>query len=533
MLSNLERPDNRISSLSNKSMNQNTVSTAKLSRRAWWGITAILSLASAIVGGVVTSRIFPSATPTSVEPRGAAPVPSKLVGHAIGSEPEKAEDEYEVVELPMDRWKFSDIQIQNVAESPFTKTIQLTGKVSLNQDRVAHIYPMIEGAVESVSVSLGQNVKANDILAIIHSREVGDAKLQLYQARLQLELAQTRDRLQSEIANNARELIHALRDGKPIHEIERAFRSKPMGDFRERALATYSNYLKSSADLSRLESVAESGAISGKQILNAEANRNADQATFQSRIEQIEYELGTSVLLSQQAVKEADAKVLVAATSLRILGCDQKDIEDINPLQQGESLSHYTIRAPFDGTVLTKDVALREQVRPDVMIVSIADLSTVWITADIYEENLPLLQSMEGRTVLVRNKALPEQTFEARVFTTGDIMDETTRTIAMRAIADNPQNLLKPGMFITVELSGSDEASRLQIPLSAVQEHEGRKFVFLHKGEEQFERRDVTLGESNDTSILVTDGLKAGEAVVVNGGFVLKSLMLSELMGEE
>ena len=158
-------------------------------------------------------------------------------------------------------------------------------------------------------------------------------------------MAQTKDRLQSEIAKNAHELIDALRQNKPIQDIELAFRSRPMGDFRERALATYSNYVKSAADLSRLAGISETGAISGKQLMSAEANRNADQATFQSRIEQIEYELGTSVLLSQQAVKEADAKVLVASTSLRILGCDQQDIDRIDPLQQGETLSHYNVRA--------------------------------------------------------------------------------------------------------------------------------------------------------------------------------------------
>jgi membrane fusion protein, heavy metal efflux system len=467
----------------------------------------------------------------------------RLVSHDVGQQETAelglptpnfaSERQLTLVELPEEQWENARIQLQETASSPFTKTIRLTGKIELNQDRIAHIYSMVEGAVDRVSVTLGQQVKENDLLAVIHSREVGAAKLQLYQARLQLELAQTKDRLQSEIAMNSRELIQALREDKPIREIEQMFRNRPMGDFRERVLATYSSYLKSAADVTRLKSIVESGAVSGNQLLTAEANRNADLATFQSRIEQIEYELGTSVLLSSQAVKEAEAMVLVASTSLTILGCDAEEISQINPAQQGELLSHYSIRAPFDGTVLTKDVVLREQVRSDVMLLSIADLSTVWVNANIYEEHLPLLNSMTDRTITIRNKAFPNRTFTASVFYTGEVMEEASRTITLRAVADNKDHLLKPGMFITVELTGAAEEEFIQVPTSAVQEHEGIKFVFVHRTGDQFERRDLKLGEANDTAIVVREGLTAGESVVVEGAFILKSAMLADLMGEE
>ncbi|MCO8124769.1 efflux RND transporter periplasmic adaptor subunit [Stieleria sp. TO1_6] len=435
--------------------------------------------------------------------------------------------------LAPEQWQASGIEIEAVNSGPFQKRFQLTGKISLNQDRLAHIYSMVEGTVDSVSVSLGQRVKTDDLLAVVHSREVGAAKLELYQARLQLELAKTKDRLQSEIAKNANQLIESLRQGADIKQIEREFRNRPMGDFRERALASYSNLLKSEADVDRLRSVAESGAVSGKQLLAATANRNADQATVQSRIEQIQYELNTSTLLTSQAVKVAQAKTLVAATSLKILNVDQNDIDTIDPAGQGESISHYAIRAPFDGTVLTKDVVLREQVRPDVMLLSIADLSTVWVTANIYEEHLPLLDSLKEQTVLVRNAALPDRVFQARVFYTGEIMDETTRTISLRAIADNADRALKPGMFVTIEFPSAHPTDVVQVPLSAVHEHDGKQFVFVHDQDGQFTRRDVVLGPANQSSVVVMQGVQAGQSVVVHGGFILKSQLLAELMGDE
>lgn len=437
-----------------------------------------------------------------------------------------------LVSLPQDQWRASGIRIEQVRRQPFAKTLRLTGKISLNQDRVAHIYSMVEGTVDDVSVRLGQTVKADDRLAVIHSREVGAAKLTLYQARLQLELARTQNELQTRIAENAAELLQALRANMDIQQIETKFRDRPMGDFRERALASYAAYLKSEADVLRLESVSQSGAVSGKILLAATAKRNADQATFQARIEQIQYELQTSTLMTGQAVKETEAKVLVAATNLRILNVDAKDIEEIDPAKQGETLSHYAIRAPFDGTVLTKDVVLREQVRPAVMLLSIADLSTVWVTANVYEEHLPLLDSFKDQTITLRNDALPELEFQAKVFYTGEIMDEATRTISLRAIADNAEHRLKPGMFVNVELPVQKPDS-IVILSSAVQQHEGKTFVFVLRDDKQFRRRDVTVGATSGETTVVRSGLREGESLVTGGGFILKSRLLAELLGEE
>lgn len=438
-----------------------------------------------------------------------------------------------VVTLSKENWKASGIRIEPVQRQAFSKSLNLTGKVSLNQDRVAHVYSMVEGTVDSVSVSLGQRVKADDLLAVIHSREVGAAKLELYQARLQLESKNNQNSLQQSIAANTNELLISLREGMSITQIERRFRDRPMGDFRERALASYAAYLKSEADVQRLQDVTENGAVSGKQLLAAISSRNADQATFQSRIEQIQYELQTSTLMSSQAVKEAEAKVLVAATSLKILNVGAEEIDEIDPAKQGEKLSHYPVRAPLDGTVLTKDVVLREQVRPDVMLLSIADLSTVWITANVYEEHLPLLDSFKDQTVTLRNDALPDRTFTAKVFYTGEIMDEATRTISLQAIAGNAEHHLKPGMFVNIELPIRQELHPILVPTSAVQEHEGKQFVFVLKGEDEFYRRDVQLGLANRQTVIVKQGLREGESIVTGGGFVLKSQLLAELLGDE
>ncbi|MGV3485474.1 MAG: efflux RND transporter periplasmic adaptor subunit, partial [Planctomycetaceae bacterium] len=174
-----------------------------------------------------------------------------------------------VVTLAKEDWEASGIRVEPAQRQAFSKNLKLTGKVSLNQDRVAHIYSMVEGTVDSVSVGLGQTVKANDLLAVIHSREVGAAKLELYQARLQLESKTKQNSLQEVIAANTNELLSSLRQGMSITDIERHFRDRPMGDFRERVLSSYAAYLRSEADVQRLQDVTLHGAVSGKQLLAA------------------------------------------------------------------------------------------------------------------------------------------------------------------------------------------------------------------------------------------------------------------------
>ncbi len=504
---------------------------ATASRRILLGAVAIASIASA--AGAIAMRSYDARRHETAAAENEADPTWLMKQQETATTTEKPNASSGTLKLPQDRWAVSGIELQPTRMGPFSTTVHLTGKVSLNQDRVAHIFPMVEGTVESVSVGLGETVKAEQLLATIHSREIGESKLKLFQARLQLEMAKTKHELQTEVARNVDDLLEALRENMPIEKIEAAFRSRPMGEYRERLLAAYSNYTKSQADVSRLQDISNSGAVSGKTLLSAEASRNADLATFQSRLEEVGYGLRMSTLLSSQSLKETETQAAVAETSLHILGVSDEELTKIDPVEQGQGISHYLLRAPFDGTVLTKDVVLSEQVRPDVMLLSIADLSTVWILADLYQEHIPLLNSLADQTVHLHSESWPDRTFEARVFFAGETMDESTRTISMRATADNAEHLLKPGMFVTVDLSGIAQQNALQVPLTAIQEHEGQKFVFVLRGEDQFVRRDIVVGSANELSIMIKEGLQPDESVVVEGGFILKSQMLAELMGEE
>ncbi len=444
-----------------------------------------------------------------------------------------AQDET-IVSLPRQQQQTVGIRLAPVVEQPFFQSIQMTGRVALNEERLAHIYPIVEGQVEAVDVALGKTVQAGDRLVVVRSREIGTAKLDLYQAKLQHEWAALNLRLQEEQTTNTQRLLQSLRTQDDIREIQQRFAGQNMGDYRERLLQAYASSLKSAADVQRLGGIVESGAVSAKQLHAAEAARNADQATFEARIEQIEYELKTAMLSAQQAVREAETRIAVCTTNLQIMGSERSEIDQIDPVRQGESVSDYVIRAPLSGTIISKDVVLKEQVRPDSQIMSIADLSTVWIEANVYEKDVPLLPSLKNQVLEIRNDAWPDRVFTATVFSSGDIMNETTRTIPLRALADNADRLLKPGMFITVSFhAGDPKKQMIQVPASAVQEHAGQHFVFVPQGNDSFKRRDVAIGMQGNNMTVITAGLTPQDQVVSHGGFVLKSLLLESLLGED
>lgn len=444
----------------------------------------------------------------------------------------ESKDQSSLIEFPIDRWETADIVVEPAGMKALHKELEVTGKIAIDEDRLAHIFPLAEGVVDEVSVHLGDQVNKGDVLTIVQSREVGQAKLQLYQNRLKRDQIEAQNKWTQQIVSNVQELIGMLRDDSDVAEIEKYFRGKPIGEYRNQLLSAYIGQHTSQRTVSRLSPLSESGAVSGKQLIEAESQWDAARATLQSLIEQIQQESLQEGLRSSHALKEIDTRVAVDEAALKVLGFDDEELKDINPKVQGEAVSHMPISAPFDGTIISKDVVLAERVGPETQIFSIADLSSVWVTADIYEDQLQQLENLRGKTIHLRSDAWPNRQFDAKVFYTGDLVDPESRTITLRAFADNKDGLLKPGMFVRVLFPQSSNTDVVQVPVEALQDYEGRSFVFIHLGDGRFEVRDVTTGGKTDESVEITEGIKTGEEVVVQGGFALKSKMLASLLEE-
>ncbi len=436
------------------------------------------------------------------------------------------------IEFPEESWAAAGLEMRAVQSGSFVENIELTGKVTLNEDNVTHIFPLVDGRVDEVKVRFGQKVKKGDLLLVVQSREVGQAMLKLSQNRLQLQFAINRDQWIQSVAENTKVMLDLIRKGTDIEDIEKQLKDRPLGEYRNRLMTAYIENYRSEKHLTRLSPLSKDGVVAGKQLLEAESEWKAAKATLQSLVEQIQQDSQQAAIISSQTVRELQTSVSVDETTLKILGFEDRDLVNVDPEVQGETIAHYPITAPFDGTVISKDAVLYERVGPERQIMSIADLSTVWVTTDIYEEHLPLLKQLEGQTIYLQSNAWPGQRFEATIFYTGDVVNESSRTVSMRATSNNADGFLKPGMFVTVEFPSVSLNDVLHVPDAAVMDHEGRSFVFVHRQGGKFERRDVTPGRRNTTDIEILNGVKEGDMVVTNGGFAIKSRMLSDLLSE-
>lgn len=438
----------------------------------------------------------------------------------------------EPILYPEDQWKAAGIGIGTVSRSPLKESIALTGKITLNEDRLAHIFPLVEGRVDAVHVRLGDRVRKGQTLVVLQSKEVGQRMLELFHDRMKLEFARARDAWTQEVGQNTLSLVEQMKADASVDQIEQAQKNRRLGDAREKLMTAYVTHRIAETNLQRLQPLTSTGAIPVRQIAEAESARDSARATLQAILEQTTQDVALSSRQSAQTVRELQTGIAIAETTLKILGFEDEDLQNIDPSTRGEELAHVSIVAPFDGTVISKDVVLLERAGPEQQILTIADLSSVWVSADIYEAHLPLLAQLEDQVLTIRSEALPARTFTARIFYTGDVVQEGSRTIALRAVAENPDGLLKPGLFVTVELPSLDTSEALHVPRTAIQDHQGQSFVFIQTSPGAFQRRDVVVGRKNPEDIEILSGLEAGDRIAVSGGFALKSRMLAELLAE-
>jgi cobalt-zinc-cadmium efflux system membrane fusion protein len=152
---------------------------------------------------------------------------------------------------------------------------------------------------------------------------------------------------------------------------------------------------------------------------------------------------------------------------------------------------------------------------------TIADLPTIWILADAYESDVPLLRV--GQPVEVRVAAYPDEVFTARVSYINPSVDPTTHRVAVRGVIENRGRRLKPDMFASLRIVTNSEIQSLAAPLSAIVHEGDRASVWVAQADNQFSKRDVTIGLEQNGYAQIISGLQRGEKVAVEGSLFLTS----------
>ncbi len=183
-------------------------------------------------------------------------------------------------------------------------------------------------------------------------------------------------------------------------------------------------------------------------------------------------------------------------------------------------MTSITFYSPASGFVLTKNVFEKMRIDYQTEAYSLADLSTIWLIADIYESEASRVHVGQSATMTLSYN--PGSRYEGTVAYIYPDLNSMTRTLKARIEFRNTDYSLKPGMYANVELD-TGHGVGLVIPVDAVLDSGDRKVVFVQKSEGEFEPRQVELGEYIEDQVVVTKGLIAGEKIVGSGNFLIDS----------
>ncbi|MBI5506825.1 MAG: efflux RND transporter periplasmic adaptor subunit [Deltaproteobacteria bacterium] len=226
--------------------------------------------------------------------------------------------------------------------------------------------------------------------------------------------------------------------------------------------------------------------------------------------------LGASPVPSVQR----SAERLVSSARQRLL------LFDLTPQQidaldgKGEVPTTMTLYAPISGHIITRNVTQGQQIEPGMNLLDIADLSHVWVLADIYEYELPFIHL--GQAATMNLSYLPGRSFAGQVTLIYPVLNEQTRTIKARLEFANADYSLRPEMYAEVEIF-ADLGVRTVLPASAVISSGARDIVFVQRADGSLEPRAVTLGVRLPDLFEVLEGVAPGETVVTSGNFLLDS----------
>jgi len=220
---------------------------------------------------------------------------------------------------------------------------------------------------------------------------------------------------------------------------------------------------------------------------------------------------------SEDPMKGNDANLRINEEQLRALGMGEPQIKELGKTKQ--ITRDIEVTSPTDGIVLTRNISREERFEGHVELYRIADLSKIWILADLQGEDANLLHAGARVRVFV-----PElnKTLSATVSNTPPVFDPASRTLKLRLEADNPGLKLRPDMFVDIEFDSKAPAG-ISVPADAVLDSGLRKIVYVETSDGVFEPRAVDVGEAFGGRVAVKNGLAEGDRVVTSGNFMIDS----------
>ncbi len=254
--------------------------------------------------------------------------------------------------------------------------------------------------------------------------------------------------------------------------------------------------------------------------LSSHKDLDLSEKTYVMTKDLFEHQAASRIALQQAESELAKNRQRVQQTEevLRVLGVDVAMVDGGDHVP-----SRIQVRAPIDGTVIERSVTNGQFVGSDTApLLTLADVSSVWVTADVFERDLRKVAV--GQKADVTATAYPDERFSAEVSRIGSTVDAQTRTAKVRFLVLNTGRRLKPGMFINAALQLAATGDALTVATTSLFVEEGRNYLYLEVQPGVFERREVTTAAGGSERVRITSGLARGDRIAANNVLLLRQL---------
>jgi len=248
---------------------------------------------------------------------------------------------------------------------------------------------------------------------------------------------------------------------------------------------------------------------------------------YATRARELAKDLYENKALPLKDVKQAENELIKARAEFRrakerLLSLRVPAQELDKPLERQKITSRFEMKSPLSGIVVERNVTPGQSIGGDSgqVLFTVADLDMLQVVADVYERDLAFVK--EGQFAKVTVEAYPEVGFPATVATIGDVVDQTSRTIKLRAWVHNEDHRLKPEMFARLHIQVGESSRHLMIPREAVLEVDGKQFVYVVDGTGQYVKREVKVSTISSDQVRVLEGLTSGQRIVTKGAVLIK-----------
>ncbi|MEA4848634.1 MAG: efflux RND transporter periplasmic adaptor subunit [Clostridiaceae bacterium] len=360
------------------------------------------------------------------------------------------------------------VSVEEAAKTSVSTTVNLNGKLKPVQE--INIIPKLSGKVNNIYFDIGQSVKAGDVLFTLEDKDI---RSQLKQAQAGFDMANSG-------------LVKLTGGAAELQELQ----------LKAAMTSAEISYNDAKSAFERAKQLFESGAASKVGLDQSESNYKLAEQQYNSA--KANYEI-TVTKTNPENIASAKAQVNQAAAALELAK---------------SQLDNAVVKSPINGIVATRSIEVGELAGSTGIAMSVIDLSSVFVDINATEDMINKIRL--GDTVGVIIKAAGDNPFTGEVTNISPAADPKTQSYPVRIKIDNSSETLKGGMFAEIRMVLDKASGILAVPISAVIDEGGKKYVYILKGDSA-EKREVSTGLSDDEFIAITKGLSEKEAVIVKG----------------